>query len=194
MPDEQTKPVEQQNEQPPAADPKPAAPIHLPDDHPLVKAYNAQKQTIRDLKTGNEEIIAKANKFDELEEANKTEMQKLIERAEKAESLANQLQAAQQRTNLALQVAAAKGVPAELLTADTQEAMEAQADQLLAFRSTATPATPPAAPPAGVIGNADTDPANQVKQLTQADLKTMTPAEVIAADRAGQLNALKGTQ
>lgn len=133
----------------------------------------------------------KAQKFDALEEANKTELQKLIERAEKAEQIASQLQTEKDRAALAETVVKGTDVPAAMLHGNTEDQMRAELEQLLAFRGAATPPAP-TAPPAGIVTNADTTPANQVQQLTQADLKSMTSAQIVAADRAGQLNELKG--
>ena len=47
----------------------------------------------------------------------------------------------------------------------------------------------PAAPASAVTS--DGKP-NQVKQLTRADLSTMSPQEILAADKNGQLDELKG--
>ena len=54
-------------------------------------------------------------------------------------------------------------------------------------------ARPSPAAPAALVGNVDAAPPNQIKQLTQAELAGMSPAEILAADREGRLNALKGT-
>ncbi len=170
--------------------PKPqgdSTPVELPADHPLVKTLAAQKDQIRALKAERDETGEKARQFDELQEANKSEMQKLIDRAEKAEKAAAQLQSEKAHRDMAAKVSKETGVPAELLIGDTEEAMRDYAGKLQAYRG-----PEPSAPPASIVGNADTAPANQVKQLTQADLKSMTSAQIVAADRAGQLNELKG--
>lgn len=166
-------------------------PTTLPEDHPLVKTLAAQKEQIRTLKAANQETSEKARQYDELQEANKTELQKLIDRAEKAEKVAAELQAEKDRSRTAAKVSAETGVPAELLAGDTEDAMRDFAEKFQAYQKTQSP-TPPSAPPASIVGNADSTPANQVKQLTQADLKTMTPAQIVEADRSGQLNELKG--
>lgn len=51
----------------------------LPADHPLVKTLAAQKQQIRELK-------AKASRLDEIEEAQKTEAEKMADRLAKADA------------------------------------------------------------------------------------------------------------
>lgn len=135
----------------------------------------------------------KAQKFDALEEANKTELQKLIDRAEKAEQIATQLQTEKDRAALAAKVVKDTDVPASMLHGKTEEEMRVELEQLLAFRGATAPAAPaPTAPAAGIVANADTTPANQVRQLTQADLQTMTPAQIVAANQNGQLDTLKG--
>ena len=173
--------------------PDPAQPLLLPDDHPLVKTLAAQKDQIRTLKETSTSNAEKARLYDEIEEANKSEMQKLVDRAEKAESIAAAMQAAKDRDQLAATVAQGTDVPPSLLTADTEEGMRAQLAQLIEFRGTATPPPPSPAAPAALVGNVDAAPPNQIKQLTQAELAGMSPAEILAADREGRLNALKGT-
>ena len=77
-----------------------------------------------------DELKAKAEKLAEFEESQKTEAQKAQERLEAAEKRAAELELKATRA----EVAAAKGVPAELLTGSTQEELEASADALIAFR------------------------------------------------------------
>jgi hypothetical protein len=64
---------------PPAGETPPAAPLQLPDDHPLVKTLAEQKKAIKDLK-------AKAQRLDEIEEATKSESEKAADRIAKAEA------------------------------------------------------------------------------------------------------------
>jgi len=75
----------------------------------------------------------KAKRFDEFEESQKTEAQKLIDRAEKAEARAIEIEVRATRA----EVAAAKGITGEgikFLTGTTKEELEASADALIAFR------------------------------------------------------------
>ena len=85
-----------------------------------------------------DDIKAKAEKYAELEEANKTEAQKTADRLAAAEKRAAELEVKALRSD----VAAAKGVPASLLTGSTQEELEAAADALIAFRGEQKPAGP----------------------------------------------------
>lgn len=71
-----------------------------------------------------------AQRLAEIEEAQKTEAQKAQERLEAAEKRAAELELKAARA----EVAAAKGVPAGLLSGDTVADLEASADALIAFR------------------------------------------------------------
>ena len=71
-----------------------------------------------------------AKRLTEIEEASKTESQKANDRAEAAEKRAAELET---RTTRA-EVAAVKGIPAELLSGSTQEELEASADALIKFQ------------------------------------------------------------
>lgn len=77
-----------------------------------------------------EELKAKADKFKEFEDAQKTEAQKAQERLEAAEKRAIELELKATRA----EVAAAKGVPVELLSGGTREELEAAADALIQYR------------------------------------------------------------
>lgn len=77
-----------------------------------------------------DELKARAEKVSELEESSKSELQKAQERAEAAERALSEVQSKAVRA----EVAAAKGVPVELLTGDSKESLEASADAILAFR------------------------------------------------------------
>lgn len=91
----------------------------------LAKERRDQEQRF----SGYDELKAKAAKFDEAEEANKSELDKALARADKAET---ELEAARLDA-LRSRVAAAKNLPAELagrLTGTTEEELEADADTL----------------------------------------------------------------
>lgn len=124
----------------------------------------------------------KAKRFDELEESSKSELQKAIERAERAEATAK----AAETDRLRHQVAAEKSVPANLLSGTTPEELAASADALLQFRGKG-PVGPPADFGAGQRGESATRP----KQLSKSDLARMTPDQITAADDAGQFTDLK---
>lgn len=171
--------------EPPAAPAEQPTVEHLPDDHPLVKAYNATKEQLADAKRTAKANADAAAKLAEIEAANLTQAEKdaaaLQEARDKAASL--------ERDLLRLKVASAKGIPAELadrLIGSDIDEMNEDADRLLAVMK---PTTPPA--PTGTADQGPQGPA-ATGQLTKADLSRMTPDEIVAAKAAGRLNALLG--
>jgi len=119
-----------------------------------------------------------------IQDANKTENEKLLERIAAAEKAATEtsekLTASEQRA-LRSEVALAKGVPVELLTGTTQEELEASATTLLAFKG-----TPPRPDMGG--GARGGDIGDSKKQLTSVE--GMTSAEIVQAKEEGLLNDL----
>lgn len=79
------------------------------------------------------EYKAKAAKYDELEESNKTELQKAQEEAAKLKKELSDIKQANEIRGIREKVSAEKGVPIDLLTGETEEACEAQAKKLLEF-------------------------------------------------------------
>lgn len=126
----------------------------------------------------------KAKRFDEIEEASKSELEKAQARAQELESAVKEANLKATRS----EIAAAKGVPAELLTGDDDESLNASADQLLAFRGQ----TPKAGTTDGQGKVGDSQNVNGVKQLTREDLKGMSTDQINEAREAGQLNKLQG--
>ena len=127
-----------------------------------------------------------AKRLTEIEEAQKTEAQKLADRLAEAERKA---QAAELKA-LRSDIAQTKGVPAGLLTGSTEEELNASADMLLAFRGEA-PKTP-AAPPADGQGKVGKPVGNGATQLTRGDLAGMTPEAIVQAKSEGRLNDILG--
>ena len=165
----------------PVVEPTPAppadAPIQLPADHPLVKTLAAQKEALKDLRE-------KAKRLDEIDEGNKSELQKALDRAEAAELAASTAEAARLRAS----IAATRGVPEALLTGSTEEALNASADELLAFKG-----VQPVAPSPEGQGLQGVPISGQVKQITTLEqLEKLTPAEVNQARRDGLLDGLLG--
>ena len=98
-------------------------------------------------------LKAKAAKFDESEDAQKTELQKAQEKASSLETELNEMKAAKKITEIRSKVAKETGVPAELLHGNDEETCKAQAD---AIKKVAGPSYPnvldggePNKPPAG---------------------------------------------
>lgn len=101
-----------------------------------VKPETDWKAEARKWESRAKENSAAAKRLAEIEEANKTAEQKQAEalenlRAENARLLVESLKA---------QVAAAKGVPADLLAGTTEDELNAAADRLLAFKGDQPPA------------------------------------------------------
>ena len=82
-----------------------------------------------------EALKEKASKFDQIEEASKTELQKITDKATALESELKALKKENEIRGIRAEVAKTMNIPAELLTADTKESCEAQAKSLLAFAS-----------------------------------------------------------
>lgn len=80
-----------------------------------------------------EELKAKAAKLDEMEEANKSELQKAQERAGQLQAELDKLNKAEELRTIRNEVAEASGVPAGLLTGTTKEECEEQAEKILNF-------------------------------------------------------------
>lgn len=74
----------------------------------------------------------KAKRFDELEDANRSEIEKATARAEKAEKELEGIRKAEQTATLRAEVAKAKGVDAALLRGETREELDEHADLLAA--------------------------------------------------------------
>lgn len=101
-------------------------PVQLPADHPLVKAYEATKAK-------NAELREKATRLDEIEEAQKSDLEKANARADAAEKWKADREAKDAAVLLITEVAEAKGVPASALRGATKEELEAHADEILAL-------------------------------------------------------------
>ena len=80
-----------------------------------------------------DDLKAKAQQFDAAQEAGKTELQKANEKAVKLQAQLDSMTRANTLRDIRGKVAAATGVPAELLSGDTEEACTAQAQAILKF-------------------------------------------------------------
>ena len=124
----------------PATPATPAAPIaseptKLPDDHPLVTAFATQKAELADAK----------KRLTDIDDANKSDAQKQADKIATLETENTTLKAGQLRA----EVAAAKGVPANLISGSTKAELEASADALITFKGAA--ALPGNQRPAGPV-------------------------------------------
>jgi hypothetical protein len=82
---------------------------------------------------GFAELKEKAAKYDELEAASKTELQKATEKAEKLEKELNALKKAEEVRAIRAKVAKEEGIPEHLLTGETEEACVEQAKAINAY-------------------------------------------------------------
>lgn len=122
----------------------------------------------------------KAKRFDEFEESQKTEQQKLADKLAAAEKRALDLEEAKVRA----EIAAATGVPSALLSGATEDELRASAEALLAFRGEK---------PKPDFGGGDRggDVGGQGKQITsKSELDSMTPEQINQARRDGRLDTL----
>lgn len=94
-------------------------------------------------------LKAKAEKFDEFEEAQKSELQKAHDRATALQAELDGLKKAEGLRVMRQAVAQDTGVPAKLLTADTEEGCKEQAAEILKF---AKPTGYPSVKDGGEVG------------------------------------------
>lgn len=121
--------------QPPATD----APAREPEVETDWKAEARKwEQRAKDNLARATEHESAAKRLAELEDAQKSEVEKANDRAAKAE----QALAAAQSQALRAEVAASKGVPLELIHGTSRDELEAAADALIAFRGEQKPAAP----------------------------------------------------
>ena len=104
-------------------------------------------------------LKAKAEKFDEAEEASKSELQKATERANALETELNGLKKAEEVRLMREKVANETGIPSNLLTGSSEEECKAQAEAIKAY---ATPSGYPKVKDGGEMpkptsGNAKAD-------------------------------------
>ena len=93
-----------------------------------------------------DELKAKAEKFDEAEEASKSELQKAKEKADELQQEVDSLKSEKALTEIRGKVSKDTGVPADLLSGETEEACQAQAEAIIKF---AKPAGYPQVPDGG---------------------------------------------
>lgn len=154
--------------------------------------WKADAEKWKALSRKNEEAAkanaAAAKKLAELEEADKSEIEKAQARAEAAEKELTSSRVEALRNAVALEK---KLTPsqAKRLIGSTKEELEADADELLADLKNTSPPSAPTSDGQGKTG----EPVGQVKQITTRDeLSSMTREEKLAAYRDGRLKSLTG--
>lgn len=180
----------------PAPKPEPAKPTEPATPEPatgpdLAAEVAKWKELSRKNEARAKENAEARKKLDEIEEANKTEMERYKDRAEAAEKAA----AEAVTESLRAKKAAESGVSIGLIPAGTEEQMDAAIAAAIAFKDAAvaeaTKRKPSPAAPAEIVTAAHDS--TQVKQITSRDeLKSMTPAEIMAAQKDGRLDQLMG--
>jgi hypothetical protein len=88
----------------------------------------------RDKYSDYEALKEKATRFDEIEEASKTELQKATERAKKLQSELDQMKRADEIRTVREKVANEYGVPINLLSGESEEICTEQAKAILEFK------------------------------------------------------------
>lgn len=119
-----------------------------------------QERIIRDRKdhADYDDLKAKAEKFDALEEASKTELQKATERAKKLEAELASLKKMNEINAIREKVSSATGVPASLINGEDEESCMAQAKAILEFKN---PDSYPGLRDGGEVVNANKGTAQQ---------------------------------
>lgn len=88
---------------------------------------------------GFDEIKAKADKFDQMEEESKTELQRANERAEALQTELNAIKAENEVKAIRERISLETNIPANLLTASTEEECKAQAEAIKAYANPSYP-------------------------------------------------------
>lgn len=120
-----------------------------------------------------DDLKAKAARLQEIEDANKTEAQKLNDQIAALQRQIDEKDAEVAKASLAslkATVSAAKGVPAATLTGTTKEELEASADELIAWRDANKPSRKSPAPAglkSGASSSGDTS-ANAMERAAAA--------------------------
>ena len=127
----------------------------------------------------------KAQQFDQMEEAAKSDLQKAIERAERAETERDEALGKALRARIA-QIA---GVPVGLLHGTDEADLAGQAQALLNFKGE----KPASTPAEGVAGKQGEDVKGPSQITSREALEKMSPEEVVKAMRNGQLNQMLKT-
>lgn len=100
------------------------------------------KAEARKWETRSKENAAAAKRLGELEESQKTDLQKAIDRAETAERRAAEFESAQQIQAWKTDIAKATGVPAQYLRGSTEDELQAHAEELAPVFANRGPTVP----------------------------------------------------
>lgn len=103
----------------------------------------------------------KAAKYDEAEQANKTELQKATEKVTELQQELDGMKAAKALQEMRDKVAKETGIPSNLLTAGTEEDCKAQAEAIKAFKESGAPKYPNVKDKGEIRGNVKTSTRQQ---------------------------------
>ena len=103
-----------------------------------------------------EELQKKASKLDEIEEANKTELQKATEKADALQKQIDEMTKATELRDIREKVSTETGVPMSLLSADNEEDCKAQAEAILNFANANKTVNYPTVKDGGEVTNFET--------------------------------------
>ena len=98
----------------------------------------------------------KAEKFDEIQEQSKSELQKALEKSEALQKELDDIKAREQVRGIRESVANETSVPASLLTGTTEEECKAQAEAIKAYANPSYPSVKDAGEPKRVMGGKGT--------------------------------------
>lgn len=84
----------------------------------------AEASTRKAVESEYAEVLEKAKQFDEIQEANKSELQKATDRADKAEAELKRIKHEREREKWASEISKQTGVPVNLIQGSTKEEME----------------------------------------------------------------------
>ncbi len=98
----------------------------------IAERLNREREKYKDF----DALKEKAAKLDEMEAKNKSDLEKANDKATKLEKELESMKKADSIRAIREKVAKEKGIPANLLNADTEEACTAQADAILEFKGT----------------------------------------------------------
>ena len=150
--------------------------------------YKEMQKHAREWEKRAKDAAPAVKKLSEIEEANKTELEKVQAALAAAEKRASETETAALRS----QVALAKGLTptqAKRLVGSTLEELEADAEELLTDLRNIAPKAAPSSDGQGKQG----EPVGQTKQITSRDeLQKMSRAEQLAAYKDGRLKDLTG--
>lgn len=176
--DTTTPATDVQPEAAPVEAPAATAAAETPDATKLASQVEHWKAMARKNEARAKENATAAQRLAEIEDAQKSEAEKLQAKLEAAERRAAEAEQARLRA----EIAQTKGVPADLLTGATEDELNAAAERLLAFRGQPTPPE---------YGRGTDAPPTKPKQLTKTDMARMTPEQIVKADDAGLFDDLK---